>query len=151
MRLLVALDETDASDDALDYALDIAARLDASLLFTHVVESPAHVTEEESTGGADETAEGERTQFVRGAMEDARATGDQLLREAARRAKSLGISADTRIVDGDPLEELPTLARETSVDGVIVGHRGVDDYSETVASVAKELIGRSPVPVTVVP
>ena len=150
MRLLVALDETDASDDALDYALDMAARLDASLLFTHVVEPAVHVTEEESTRGVDEMSD-EQTQFVRGAIEDARATGDRVLHEAARRAKSLDITVDTRIVDGDPLEELAALAGEASVDGVIVGHRGVDDYAETVGSVAKELITRSPVPVTVVP
>ena len=150
MRLLVALDETDASDDALDYALDIATRLDASLLLTHVVEPAVHITEEESTRGVDEMSD-EQTQFVRGAIEDARATGDRVLHEAARRAKSLDITVDTRIVDGDPLEELAALAGEASVDGVIVGHRGVDDYAETVGSVAKELITRSPVPVTVVP
>ena len=151
MRLLVALDETDASDDALDYALDIAARLDASLLFTHVDEPAVHVTAEESTQDVGETSQGEKTQFVRGAIEDARASGDQLLHEAARRAKSLGITVDIQIVDGDPLEELLSVAREASIDGVIVGHRGVDDYGDTVGSIAKELITRSPVPVTVVP
>jgi nucleotide-binding universal stress UspA family protein len=155
MRILVALDETDASDDALDYALDIAVELDASLLFMHVVEPAVHVTEEESTRGVDGLDGDEEVQFVRGAIENARAAGDQLLHEAARRAKSLEITVDTRLVEGEPLEELAAMAGETSVDGIIVGHRdernGDHGRADTVGSVAKGLIERSSVPVTVVP
>jgi nucleotide-binding universal stress UspA family protein len=152
MRLLVALDGTDASDDALDYALDIATRLDAALLLTHVIEPAIHVTEEESTRGVTEMDDEEGTRFVRGAIEDARTSGDRLLQRAARRARALGVAVDTRIVDGDPLEELARLAEEASVDGVVVGHRdernGAGD--DAVGSVAKGLVDRSPVPVTVV-
>lgn len=152
MRLLVAIDGTDASDDALTYALDIAARLDVSLLLTHVVEPAVHVTDEstQEVTGVENGSEAE-TQFVRGAIEDARATGDQLLQRAARRAETLGVDVDTAIRDGDPLEELTALADESAVDGIVVGHRGADTHAERVDSVAKGLLARSSVPVTVVP
>lgn len=151
MRLLVALDGTDASDDALDYALDIAVRLDASLLFTFVVEPAIQVTEEESTRETADLNGGEETEFVQGALEDARAVGDRVLHEAVHRAETLDITADTSLRDGDPLEELITLANQPSIDGIVVGHRGVDDHAGTIESIAKRLIARSPIPVTVVP
>jgi nucleotide-binding universal stress UspA family protein len=155
MRLLVAIDGTDASDDALDYALDIAVRLDADLLLTYVLEPAIRVTEgAESTHGLDDVTDGGGSQFVRDALEDARTTGDRILNEAANRAKAVGLTVDTRLAEGDPLEELTALAGETSVDAVVVGHRdahgGADGDTEVVESVAKGLIDRSPVPVTVV-
>jgi nucleotide-binding universal stress UspA family protein len=151
MRLLVALDGTDASDDALDYALDIAVRLDASLLFAYVVEPAVRVTEEASTRETATLDGGDETEFVQGALEDARAVGDRILHEAVHRAETLDIAADTSLRDGDPLEELVTLAARPAIDGVIVGHRGVDDHADTIESIAKRLIARSPIPVTVVP
>ena len=155
MRLLVAIDGTDASDDALDYALDIAVRLDAALLLTYVVEPAIRVTEgTESTHGLDDVAGAEGSQFVRGALEDARTTGDRILNEATNRAETVGVTVDTRLAEGDPLEELTALAGGTSVDGVVVGHRdahsGTDGDAEIVESIAKGLVDRSPVPVTVV-
>jgi nucleotide-binding universal stress UspA family protein len=155
MRLLVAIDGTDASDDALDYALDLAVRLDASLRLTYVVEPAVRVTaDEESTRGLADADEEHDTQFVRGALEDARTTGDRILREAANRADAVGVTAETRLVDGDPLEELAALAGEPSVDGIVVGHRdarnGTDRGEGVDESVAKGLLDRSPVPVTVV-
>jgi nucleotide-binding universal stress UspA family protein len=151
MRLLVAIDGTDASNDALDYALDIASRLDATLLLTYVVEPAVRVTEEaESTRELDDVAGGERSQFVRGALEDARTTGDRILSEATNRARAIGVAVEARLAEGDPLEELTALAGEASVDGVVVGHRDAHGDTEVVESVAKGLVDRSPVPVTVV-
>jgi nucleotide-binding universal stress UspA family protein len=178
MRLLVAIDGTDASDTALDYALDIAARLDASLLLAYAIEPPARATadgddETESgpgngservnrngNGGANGNANTNTnggangngdTRFVRDALEDARTTGDRVLHDAANRASVAGVDVERRLVSGDPVERLPELAAEASVDGIVVGHRRDVDHHEVVNSVAKGLIERSSVPVTVVP
>jgi len=38
-----------------------------------------------------------------------------------------------------------------AVDGLVLGHRGLSEYAEQrMGSVAKDMLGRSPVPVTVV-
>jgi nucleotide-binding universal stress UspA family protein len=160
MRLLVAIDGTDASEGALDYALEMASRLDASLLLAFVIEPAVRVTTEEGstqrldgtepidTDADDDEAD---TQFVREALEDARTTGDRLLHEAATRANAAGVDADTRIVTGDPVETLLRLAVEASTDGIVVGHRSTANHADDVGgSVAKALIERSSVPVTVV-
>ena len=153
MRLLVAIDGTDASDGALDYALDIAARLDATLLLTYVVEPAVHVTDDEGAtewtsdpAGADREEADDR--FVREALEDSRATGDRLLHEASDRANAVGVDVDTRVVTGDPTEALLSLASEAAADGIVVGHRAPEH--DVVDSVARGLIDRSSVPVTVV-
>jgi nucleotide-binding universal stress UspA family protein len=159
MRLLVAIDGTDASEGALDYALEMASRLDASLLLAFVIEPAVRVTTEEgSTQRLDETepidadADDDEadTRFVREALEDARTTGDRLLHEAATRADAAGVDADTRIVTGDPVETLLRLAVETPADGIVVGHRSTATHDDVDGSVAKGLIERSSVPVTVV-
>ncbi|WP_318567464.1 universal stress protein [Salinigranum marinum] len=150
MRLLVAIDGTDAGADALDYALDMAVRLGASLLLTYVVEPAAHVT---GGDGSKPPHDGERddgARFVREAIEDSRTTGDDLLHEAANRAAVVDVDADTHVATGDPVEVLPALADETSVDAIVVGHRRAADREAVGDSVAKGLIERSPVPVTVV-
>jgi nucleotide-binding universal stress UspA family protein len=159
MRLLVAIDGTDASDTALDYALDIAARLDASLLLAYAIEPPVRATADgngnrDGDGGDGEDGTGNEngdTRFVQDALEDARTTGDRVLHDAANRASVAGVSAERRLVSGDPVERIPELAAEASVDGIVVGHRREVDHHEVVNSVAKGLIERSPVPVTVVP
>ncbi|WP_380674316.1 universal stress protein [Salinigranum sp. GCM10025319] len=153
MRLLVAIDGTDASDGALEYALDIATRLDATLLLAYVVEPAVHVTDDEGTTEwtrDPEEADREETddRFVREALEDSRTTGDRLLQEATDRAAGVGVDADTRLVSGDPTEALLALAVEAGADGVVVGHRAPEH--ELVDSVARGLIDHSSVPVTVV-
>jgi nucleotide-binding universal stress UspA family protein len=153
MRLLVALDGTDASDDAFEYALDIAGRLGATLLLAYAVEPAKHVLADgdaaspDGDGGSDPD---HGSDFVRGAVEEARTAGDRRLNDAARRAEAVGVDADTRIVDGEPLDVLPELADEASADGIVVGHRPADP-DEVVDSVARGLIERAAVPVTVVP
>jgi nucleotide-binding universal stress UspA family protein len=160
MRLLVAIDGTDASEGALDYALEMASRLDASLLLAFVIEPAVRVTTDEGSTqrldgtepiDADTDDDEADTQFVREALEDARTTGDRLLHEAATRADAVGVDADTRIVTGDPVETLLGLAVETPADGIVVGHRSTASHGDDVGgSVAKALIERSSVPVTVV-
>lgn len=148
MRFLVALDGTDASEDAFEHALELAVGLDASLLLAYAVEPASHVTDEDA-GDGDDPEEAEAG-FVRGVLEDARTRGDRLLNDAARRARTAGVRVDTRIVEGEPLDVLPSLAEEVAADGVVVGHRRPDPAETVIDSVAKGLIDRSPVPVTVV-
>jgi nucleotide-binding universal stress UspA family protein len=155
MRFLVAIDGTDAGADALDYALDLAVRLGASLLLTYVVEPPAHVTDGDGStppgdGERHDRGDGDGARFVREAIEDSRTTGDDLLHEAANRAAVVGVDADTHMATGEPVEVLPALADERSADAIVVGHRRTAGREAVVDSVAKGLIERSPVPVTVV-
>jgi nucleotide-binding universal stress UspA family protein len=151
MRILVAIDGTDAGANALDYAIDMAVRLGASLLLTYVVEPAVHVTDGDgSTPPHEGERDGDGARFVQEALEDSRTTGDDLLHEAANRASVVGVDVDTHMATGDPVEVLPALVDETSADAIVVGHRRAADREEVVDSVAKGLIERSPVPVTVV-
>lgn len=155
MRLLLSIDDTDASRTALAYAVDVAGRLDADLLVTYVLEqvpgeaTPTDGTEAADSGGAVDTDE--PPPMVRDAIEDARVTGERLLREATNRARAAGLDVETAMLTGDPHEAITSVAETEEVDGIVVGHRSTAEEGEVIDSVARRLIDHASVPVTVVP
>lgn len=159
MRLLLSIDGTDASRTALAYAVDVAGRLDADLLVTYVLEqvpeeaTPADgVDDGENDDGENDTADAEDVPpVVRDAIEDARTTGERLLREASNRARAAGLDVETAMLTGDPHEVISSCAEREGVDGIVVGHRTATDGEGVIDSVAQRLIDHASVPVTVVP
>jgi nucleotide-binding universal stress UspA family protein len=147
MRFLVAVDGSASSDDALAYTLDLAGRVGAAVTVVTAVE-PAVVVE----GGDREVSYTEADdRIVQESYEEAEDRASEYLEEAAERAAEAGIEVETELLDGDPVEAIPAYAEEAAVDALFVGHRGLSDRVESmVGSVAKGLVERSPVPVTVV-
>lgn len=147
MTLLVAVDGSDASDHALAHATELAARLDDDLLVVHAVE-PAVV----DVGGVEPTTfEDTAGRFVAEAVEDAESTGERVLAAAADYATDAGVTVETELLYGPPLQVLPDVTERDAIEGLFVGHRGLSRRHEVlVGSVAKGLVERSAVPVTVV-
>ena len=142
MRYLVATDGSDASEAAVDHACRLVERTDGSVSLVHAV-NPSVYDE-----GGTRRDEDRLIQSVA----DAEEHGERLLAAAERRVTDHGVRvADTHLLYGEPTEEVPALAAEESYDGIVVGHRGLSDrYERVLGSVAKGLIGRTEVPVTVV-
>jgi nucleotide-binding universal stress UspA family protein len=147
MTFLVAVDGSNASDHALAYATDLAARLDTDLYVVHAVE-PAVV----DTGGDEPTDFDDAAgRLVAEAVEDAEANAERVLEEAAEYAAEAGVAAETELLYGPPLQVIPDVTEREAVEGLFVGHRGLSGrYEGLVGSVAKGLVERSAVPVTVV-
>lgn len=148
MRFLIAVDGSPEADDALDYAMEVADAMDASLTVAFAVDPSVF-----ELGGEDPVtrlSDADERLLVEH-VADAEDRGLDVLEEAAETATARGHDVDTELLYGDPVEELTDFAAELGYDAIFVGHRGRSNRADVmVGSVAKALVERSTVPVTVV-
>ncbi|MFB6104937.1 MAG: universal stress protein [Halobacteriaceae archaeon] len=148
MKFLVAVDGSDASDDALAYATDIADAMDAQITAVHAV-NPA-VFEEAGTDPIESFAEADRSLIMQ-SVEDAEERGLDILAEAEKFAADLGTTIEMELLHGPPVRAITDYAEDAEFDAIFVGHRGRSEHRELMlGSVAKDLVTRATVPVTVV-
>lgn len=146
MRFLVAVDGSEYSARALDHAVEMAGAAGASVTVVHAV-VPEVYAESYAEPVADRS-EVDRA-FVVEAVADAEERAEQVLARMERRAE--GVEVTTELLYGDPVVEVADYAEDEGFDGIFVGHRGVSErYEALLGSVAKGLVGRASVPVTVV-
>lgn len=148
MNLLVAVDGSAEADDALAYAIDIADALDGELTLVHAVNPTT-----DDVGGRDPIAGlGDADErLIAESLEDAERRGLEVQEDAAGLAEDRGHDVDTQLLYGDPVEVVTDVAEDEDVDAIYVGHRGRSERTDMmIGSVAKELVGRATVPVTVV-
>ncbi len=140
--LLVAVDGSETSKRAIDFATRSARESDATVVLAYVIEwSPYsfHTPEELE----------ERHQ--RRESEISRAE-EMVLTPEAETLRSAGVEVETVVRHGNIGETLSDLAREHDVTQVYIGRRGESKIrSMLFGSVTASLIQSAPVPVTVVP
>jgi len=148
MKFVVAVDGSDASDRALDHAVAITAAVGGELTVVHAVDPDVY-----DTGGPDpegDRSEAERRLIVED-VEDAENRGEEILEDATERAADAGLAVEAELLYGNPVETVPSFATGEGYDGIFVGHRGLSEREERVlGSVAKGLVERAGIPVTVV-
>jgi nucleotide-binding universal stress UspA family protein len=148
MRLLVAIDGSDAAEHALAHALEVAEAMDAALTVVHAVDPDVY---QESGFERDATlAEADRGLLLE-SLERAENRGLDHLEDAASFAADRGQEVHTDLLYGDPAAAIPDYVDDEGIDAVFVGHRGRSERTELlVGSVAKAVVERVTVPVTVV-
>ncbi|MEF8842956.1 MAG: universal stress protein [Haloarculaceae archaeon] len=140
MRYLVATDGSREGDSAVEYASRHAAALDATLEIVHVLTPDTRLVDGELVlaGGSKAVELGERT------LEQAR-------RLAADAVEAEPPDIDAELLSGRPAESITDHAREAEADAIFVGHRGLSEEREqVVGSVAKSVLDKATVPVTVI-
>jgi nucleotide-binding universal stress UspA family protein len=149
MRLLVAVDGSEASEAALQHALSLAGATGGAVTAVHAVDPSVHATAGDDPGGGPEERAG---RFVVESVDDAEERGRRLLDEAVDAGSEADVPVEGELLRGDPREVIPAMAVREEFDELVVGHRGLPDHQERVlGSVAKSFVERSAVPVTVVP
>ena len=139
MHILVALDQSDESQNALDRALEIAEIQGANVAAVHV---EGGVSAESTT--SDRTDESDPVEG-----------GESILEDAVKRALQQDITIQTELLAGDPIEVIPEYAESNDFDVIYVGHRSLtqkgepvtDDDPKEMGSVAKGIIENAEVPV----
>lgn len=147
MNYLVAVDGSESSIEALDHALAFAERAGASVVVAYAVEP--RVLVEDADGEAPTHSEVGQRIYTED-IEVAERRGQDVLDDARDRAADAGVDVETTLLYGDPVESIVEYADEEAIDGIVVGHRGISGRIEAVGSVAKGLVEKATVPVTVV-
>ncbi len=148
MKFIVAVDGSEEGEAALAYATDFADGVDGSITVVYAVDP--EIYEEGGSEPIEGITDAEGRLIVQ-SVEDAEDRGLEILDEAAEFAEALGHDVETELLYGDPVPEITDYAEEGGYDGIFVGHRGLSERAERVlGSVAKGIVERATVPVTVV-
>lgn len=140
--VIVGLDGSEGSRRALEFAIARAAAGRQSLLFASVIAHSPH-----GFISMDELAH--NAQWRNERQKECR---DHVLAPAEARAGDAGVAYESRILFGDPAQELATLADDVHASGIVIGRRGLSRIKALLfGSVASSVVQVSPVPVTVVP
>ena len=139
--ILVPVDFSSASRQALEYAIDFAERIEARLLILHVV----HL-------GDGLTIEDLRTLRFARARKAARAEAQRQMEKFLRPLKFRGVKFDTLLRMRKPAREICALAEKCNVDWIITATHGLTGLDHLLmGSVAEQVVRRARRSVLVVP
>ncbi|HSP65833.1 MAG TPA: universal stress protein [Candidatus Deferrimicrobium sp.] len=139
-RILVPIDGSVPSEHAVDMAIEIAAALDAEVRVIHV-------TEKGTPSGVRIEPEG-----VTFRWESPKASVT-LVAAAARRCRNAGIVATTQVLDRfEPVsDEILEVAKAFQADLIVIGSVGRGGLASLLmGSVARKVVGHSPIPVLII-
>jgi nucleotide-binding universal stress UspA family protein len=135
MRVLVPVDGSVPSNDALEFALEQFP--DAEIAALYVMDPVDGATAWGPTGADN---------WLSAAEERA----DAALENASATATAAGVEVTTESTVGRPANAIVEYAAENDVDHIVIGSHGRDGISRVLlGSVAETVVRRSPVPVTV--
>jgi len=145
-NILVAVDGSENSDRALDFALDLGEKFDSAILILNVSGSlPMGAVPEESTvysGGG-------MAVFAK----DLRKIHEEILSKAVARAKMVkpNLAISSMLREGDSALEIVNVAKEGGFDVIVVGHKGLGRMKELfLGSVSEKVAHLAPCPVIIV-
>jgi len=137
--ILVPIDFSDCSRKALQYAVPLARQFGSRLLLVHVM--PVHYFVGSEFGPVD----------VPVPQQEMRENSERALERLAREEIGDAVPVSTRVCRGQPVQEIVAVAREESVDLILLsthGHTGLKHV--LLGSVAENVVRYAPCPVLVV-
>ncbi len=147
-NILVGVDGSENSDRALDFALDLAEKFNASVLILNVSESLAMGAAPQESP-AYSSGNGNTAIFGK----DLRKIHDEILRRSVARAKAVkpNLAVSSMLKEGDPALEIVNTANEGGFDVIVVGHRGLGKLKELfLGSVSEKVAHLTPCPLIIV-
>jgi len=139
-RILVAVDDSDASAAAVAFAIDLAAAESGVPVFAHVIET-AGLVEKSHEYGYDATP----------MLAELRAAAHQQLDAAVAAARARGLVPETLIAEGHAAPMILAAAAAHEAGAIAIGTHGRRGLRRLfVGSVAEAVVRESPVPVVVV-
>ncbi len=135
-RILVAHDGSAQARRAVEVAVDLARRYEASMTLLTVIHHPCYP----STVGEVEEANHEQ-----------RAAVERMQREAIEYARLRGIDPGAEIASGHPAVAILEYARSHQIDLIVMGHRGMSNIQRFfVGSIADRVVDHAPCMVLIV-
>jgi nucleotide-binding universal stress UspA family protein len=145
-NILVGVDGSENSDRALDFALDIAEKFNASITILNVSEALAMsaVPQESSAYSGSNTA---------ALGKDLWKFHDEILGRSVARAKAVkpNLSISSMLKIGDPALEIVNTAKESGFDVIVIGHRGSGKKKELfLGGISEKVAHLTPCPLIIV-
>lgn len=141
MQYLVATDGSAVSDTAVEHAAEQAGLADADLEIVHVLTPETELVDGQVVLPGEDAAieQGERL------LAQARGVAERSVPDSAT------VEITTELLTGRPAESITSHADENGIEAIYVGHRGLSDKPDyVVGSVAKTVVDKTTVPVTIV-
>lgn len=140
-KILVPVDFSQHSHEAIRWAVDLARRYDpASLTLAHVNQPIPWPTSPDGL-----------PVLTADLMTRLRADLEAALEGARREAAAGGVVVDTKLLDGVPATEIVELARRGGFDLIVMGTHGRTGIKHAIlGSVAEKVVRRAPCPVLAV-
>ena len=133
-NILVAIDGSSASKNALEKGIDLSRKFTSGLHLLHVVRQ-MQVPLNPGLMEKYEEIERQRHDFLRSA-------GEQTLNQAKRVAQSKGIESVTTIVGaGDPATEIVSYADNNAIDLIVLGSRGLGQVESMLMGSVSRKVG----------
>ena len=153
MKILVGVDGSDKSDEALATALGLADRYGAEVTIIHVLEpTPIPSTKYPSTvsGAVESMAAPEWVDiYYTKAQEAARDLVDKSIQLSTKSYPKLRVSQ--KLVEGKPAEEIINEARDGEYNLIVLGSQGLSPIEEfLLGSVSTDVVNRSKISVLIV-
>jgi len=141
MQYLVATDGSPVSKRAVEHAAIEATAWEAPLKIVHVLTPEPKLVEGNLViPGSDTDIE-----YGKQTLSEA-----ERIAETAAEKRNTTLEISTELLAGWPAETITTHATETDVDAIYVGHRGLSEDSTNFGSVAKSVLDKATVPVTII-
>jgi nucleotide-binding universal stress UspA family protein len=133
--ILVATDGSENGRHALDEALELAQAGGAAVTIVYVCHTPLPVLGDP---------------FYQRALSAELRRANETVTVSAALAASMGVEAETEVLEGDPAGRILELARLRDVDLIVVGSRGLGPIAGALlGSVSREVVHRADRPVLV--
>lgn len=147
MKLLVAVDGSEESNRTLAYATDIANATGGSITVIHAIEPNIY-----DAGGGEPISESDRRdRLVIDSLDAAEEHGRAIIDEAIEFAAERGQTVSGELLYGKPAKRIAEYAEKGKFETLYVGHRGRSERTiEFLGSVARDVVERTTIPVTVV-
>ena len=118
-KILAAVDGSEHSLKAVDYAIDIALKYDCEMYLIHVVDR-LEIPDELIKFANVEKIEDPPEYLVLNEI------GNRILKKAEETAKEKGVQEVRAIIqEGDPADKITTFARDNDIDWIFLGSRGL--------------------------
>ncbi|HEX7100916.1 MAG TPA: universal stress protein [Acidimicrobiia bacterium] len=119
--ILVAVDGSEHSDKAVEFAAELASHKNADLVLLHVVPDPSIYA---VPAGLEEYIRLEKAHITQHDL--MMSAAGRILDDAVLRAEKHGIaSATTRVEVGSPAQKIVEVAQETEAEMIVLGSRGL--------------------------
>jgi nucleotide-binding universal stress UspA family protein len=149
-KILVAVDGSADSKKALAYTIELTEKCDGKITIINVYSTVVPQTQP-IDGLSTPAMSGTSAALAAKMAEDAKLRGEQILVEAERFAKELGVQVEKVLREGDAVNEIVAEAKAGNFNLVVVGHRGMSKLRELLlGGVSEGVSHKAPCPVLIV-